>query len=141
MSSLLRALQDGSITQYSVPFDQPQPLQTLNGAGNTELALFYQLPGATTQNQTAFEAAFGTLRSAVESASGQLFATSGWHQGTAPNPALGIEVATYVALVGWESRAAHEAFATTEAFGAAITGLVPFLSGNFDSDAKLTKVL
>ncbi|KAK1146343.1 hypothetical protein N8T08_003130 [Aspergillus melleus] len=142
VSSFLSSLQDGTITQYNVPFDQAQPLKTLNGAANTELAIFYLLPGATSQqNQTDFESAFGTLKSAVESASGELYATSGWHRGTATNPSLGIDVATYVALVGWESLAAHEAFATTDAFGVAITGMMPYLSGNFDSDAKLTKLL
>ncbi|KAI9046246.1 uncharacterized protein KD926_004084 [Aspergillus affinis] len=141
VSSFLSRLQDGSITQYNVAFDQAQPLKTLNGVANTELAVFYLLPGATSQQKTDFESAFGTLKSAVESASGELYATSGWHRGTVTNPSLGIDVATYLALVGWESLAAHEAFSTTEAFGVAITGLVPFLSGNFDSDAKLTKLL
>ncbi|KAA8644346.1 uncharacterized protein ATNIH1004_008547 [Aspergillus tanneri] len=112
----LRHIQDGTIRQYIVPFDQPQPLRTLNTAGDTELAIFYLLPGASPQNLTDFESAFGTLKSAVESASGELYATSGWHQGKAVNPTIRVDVSAYVALVGWDSLATHQTFQTTDAF-------------------------
>lgn len=125
-----------------VQFDQASPLQTLNTVANTELAIFYLLPNSNEKKATTtFDTAFATLKSAVESASGEVFATSGWDITSAVNPATGQTVQTYVALVGWNSLASHQAFDGTAAFGGAITGLLPLLSGSEDSDDKLIPVV
>ncbi|PYH94062.1 hypothetical protein BO71DRAFT_430397 [Aspergillus ellipticus CBS 707.79] len=57
------------------------------------------------------------------------------------NPTLNEKVKTYVALVGWESKASHEAFTTTESYLISIEGLLPYLSGDFDSDDKLISLV
>lgn len=124
-----------------VEFDQSQPVKALDNVGSTELAVFYLEAGATTQDISSFEAAFARLRTAVTSAAGEMFATSGWALGEVSSPALGLEVKTYVALVGWESQASHEAFTTTDAYLTAVEGLLPYLSGDFDSNDKLIPVV
>ena len=139
--SSLEPILNGTIAAYIVNFDQPAPLQTLNKAGDTEVAIFYLLPGSSPQNLTSFETAFAALRSAVVSASGETFATSGWNAGDVYNPAIGMSVPAYVALVGWDSAASHAAFDGTGSFQQAIAGLVPYLSGSADSDDKLIKLL
>ncbi|KAL9044644.1 MAG: hypothetical protein Q9214_002230 [Letrouitia sp. 1 TL-2023] len=129
----------GPITAYVVTLSPATPLRDLTTAPNTEVAIFWLPENATPAIINGFNAAFGALRTAVAAASGQLYITDGYIQGTAPNPA-DRNTQVVLALVGWQSLEAHNAFAQSPAFGPAVAGLAPFISGTTDHNDALSKV-
>jgi hypothetical protein len=106
-----------------------------------EIATFYFLPGITDAQLTSFDTAFVKLADAVRSQSSQYFADAGHVVGTVANPSIGANVKAFIAAVGWQSVAAHNAFAQSPQFASALGGLVPYLSGNTDHHVQFKKVV
>jgi hypothetical protein len=119
---------------YTIDFTSP--LNNLVSAPTTEVATFW-LPAAAPSAQTSsFNTAFSGLKSAVQQAAGEVYVITGAVRGLVANPS-GVKTAAYVALVGWQSVDAHNAFTQTTPFANAIGALEPYVSGLTDHNDHL----
>ncbi len=121
----------GPITSYIVEFNPADPLSSLTKASVTEVATFWlpKNPNATIIG--GFNSGLANLKTAVTAAQGEVYLTSGYVLGEVKNPS-GQTTPAVLALVGWSSVSAHIAFTQTAAFGVAIGGILPFVSGSAD---------